>query len=86
MSENVLDQGKRDFGNSQFTLDHISILKVYFPHSIRYRFIRLCLTTKIKLPAVLLSGARYLGEGEETSNALFNREIEAVSRILSQVN
>jgi len=40
----------------------------------------------MKLPAVLVSGARYFGEGEETSNALFNREIEGVSRILSQVN
>jgi len=40
----------------------------------------------MKLPAVLLSGTRYFGEGEETSNALFNREIEGISRILSQVN
>jgi len=70
----------------EFTLDHISLLKVYFPHSMRYLFIRLCLTTKMKLPAVLLSGTRYFGEGEETSNALFNREIEGISRILSQVN
>jgi hypothetical protein len=52
----------------KFTLDHINLLKVYFPHSMRYLFIRLCITTKMKLPAVLLSGTRYFGEGEETSN------------------